>query len=86
MCKSYGQPAQGILAYLVLGPEATDLLTGLLTEALHLFAVCLQHNLLLPQFSVLLFQHGHFLFELSQLFQEMAVEDAEPPPRNGEPS
>lgn len=79
---SCGQPIKGVLAYLSPGPEATDLLIGLLTEALHFLTGSLQHNLLLPHFSLLFFQHGHFLLELSQLFQEMAVENAEPPPRN----
>ena len=68
VCDLYGQPAQGILAYLILGLVATDLLSGLLTEPFHLLAGCLQHNLLLLQFSVLLFDHGHFSLELSQLF------------------
>ena len=82
--QSYGQPSQGILVYLILGLEATDLPTGLLIVPL--LIGCFNLNLLLPQFSLLLFQHGHFLLELSQFFQQMAVENAETPPRNGEPS
>lgn len=81
--QSYGQPSQGMLVYLILGLEAPDLPTGLLIEPLLTGGFNL--NLLLPQFSVLFFQHGHFLFELSQFFQQMAVENAETP-RNGEPS
>ena len=68
VCDLCRQPAQGILAYLILGLVATDLLSGLLTEPFHLLARCLQHNLLLPQFSILLFDRGHFSLELSQLF------------------
>ena len=48
--QSYGQPSQGILVYLILGLEATDLPTGLLIVPL--LIGCFNLNLLLPQFSL----------------------------------